>query len=294
MTGDQPGDRVGTDCRPDSPRSLGRFHVLGNRLVTGGFAGLDGQKRPPHLALPWRSIERQREFFRPCRGEDALGPLASDRVVTSVFSGRIAGLQIGKTTFDIRIGEGHGGQAARCDQHDGIAEWRWRDTPGELQACPATLGVTRRHRLMGDEQVVQTPGPRQTRLESCIEHAGTVFQRLAGGVMGQCPDEFFRRDTDPARKDPLKMVRRKTGRPGGPVEVRMVPPIITQKSQGTGNAVIILGRGVERIEFSCHGSECTPSLARLHPLLAAARYSDGLPEAGLWYRLAGDVNQLCA
>ena len=84
-----------------------------------------------------------------------------------------ASLHVGqRCLFVAGIGERQACQSAAAGDHDRGAERRGMKTITQRHAGAAGLPFAWRHRLMGDEQVVQPPRAGKPGVECRIEHAG--------------------------------------------------------------------------------------------------------------------------
>ena len=125
---------------------------------------------------------------------------------------RPAPLHVGEGgLFFARIGEGEAGQPAAGGDHDGGAERRGMEAVAQRQAVAAVFPFAGRHRLMGDEQIVQPARARQAEVERGIEHAGGIAQQALGVVERQRLHEGLWRQPGPAAEQMVQLIRRDAG-----------------------------------------------------------------------------------
>src|SRR5262249_62045966 len=99
---------------------------------------------------------------------------------------RPAALHVGEhRSFLAGVGEGEAGEATVGRGDERRAERAGMEAVGELEAFAARLPFAGRHRLVGDEQVVQPAGAGEADLVARVEHARGVAQQLARMVERQ-------------------------------------------------------------------------------------------------------------
>ena len=79
---------------------------------------------------------------------------------------------------------------------------------GDGQPFAAGLPFARRHRLVGDEQIVQPARPGQADLVGGVEHARGIAQQLARMIERERLQERLRRQPGPAAEQMMQFGRR--------------------------------------------------------------------------------------
>ena len=95
----------------------------------------------------------------------------------------------------------------------------------DLESGAGLLELARRHRVHGDEEVVQTAGPRQAHLVRGVEQARRLAQQVPRVVGGEELHEPLRTQARPAREHPLE-VELAQPHVAGDVAERRLPPVV--------------------------------------------------------------------
>ena len=111
-----------------------------------------------------------------------------------------------------RVGEGEAGEAVLGDHHQRRAERRGMEAVADGDALAARLVVAGRHRLVGDEQIVQAAGTGEADLVAGVEDGSGIGQQAAGMVERHRLEEALRRQAGPAGEQALQR-RAASGRP---------------------------------------------------------------------------------
>ena len=115
-----------------------------------------------------------------------------------------------------------------------------------LQAFAAGLPFARRHRLVGDEQVVQAAGTGQAHRVGGVEHARGVAQQLPGAVERQRLQEGLGGEARPAAEQVMQLGRRDARGLGDGLDFGLLAPMAADMADGAAHHVIIGGRNGER------------------------------------------------
>ena len=118
-------------------------------------------------------------------------------------SGRVMSASVGLLLA--RIGEGEAGKPAVGRHDQRRAERRGMEAVARSQALAAGLPFARRHRLVGDEQVVQPAGAGQADFVGGVEHARRIAQQLARAVERHRLQEGLRRQPGPAAEQVMQL-----------------------------------------------------------------------------------------
>ena len=130
-----------------------------------------------------------------------------------------------------------------------LAEQARREAVPDLQPGAALAEFAGRHRLDGDEQVMEPAGAGQPGIEGGVEAARAVAaQGRAGLFEAQIAGEAFRADAGPAGEHPLEMERAEMHRRGDLVERRRV--ITVRRDMGDGR----LDPAVVALRLTCVGA----------------------------------------
>ena len=118
-----------------------------------------------------------------------------------------------------------GRKPARRRHHQRGAERRGMEAVGDRQAFAAGLPFAGRHRLVGDEQVVQPARAGQADLVGGVEHARGIAQQLARAVERQRLQERLRRQPGPAAEQVMQFGRRDAGGFGDLLDLGLRAPV---------------------------------------------------------------------
>ena len=127
--------------------------------------------------------------------------------------------------------------------HQRGAERRGMEAVVDGQAFAAGLPFARRHRLVGDEQVVQPAGAGQADLVGGVEHARGIAQQLARAVERERLQERLRRQPGPAAEQMVQLGRRDAGGFGDLLDLRLRAPVASDVSDGAAHDVVVGGGG---------------------------------------------------
>ena len=113
----------------------------------------------------------------------------------------------------------------------------------DRQAFAAGLPFAGRHRLVGDEQVVQPAGAGQADLVGGVEHARGIAQQIARAVERQRLQERLRRQPGPAAEQVMQFGRRDAGGFGDLLDLRLLAPVAADVGDGAAHDVVVGGGG---------------------------------------------------
>ena len=116
------------------------------------------------------------------------------------------------------------------------------------QALAAGFPFARRHRFVGDEQIVQPARPRQAHFVGGVEHARGIAQQLPRAVERERLQERFRGQSGPAAEQMVQLGRRDAGGFGDGVDFGLLAPVLADVADGAAHHVVIGGGGIERRE----------------------------------------------
>ncbi len=173
MTGDDEGDRIAPDGGPDRARRLRLADPPGDVGIGRRAAERHAEQRlpDPDLEVAADHHHPERRLRTPLAGiEGARGERRGRLRVGRQRGARPAPLHVGERGGAVPVvDEAESGEAARRGDDDRLAEGRGVEAIGEPQAvAPVVAG---RHRIMGDEEVVQPAGPGQADVIGGVEHA---------------------------------------------------------------------------------------------------------------------------
>ena len=154
-----------------------------------------------------------------------------------------------RRAFLAGIGEREAGEAARRRHHQRHAERAGMESVGDGQAFAAGLPFAGRHRLMGDEQIVQPAGAGQADFIGGVEHARRGAQQLARMVERQRLQKGLRRQPAPAAEQMMQIGRRDAGGIGDDVDFGLRAPVAADMGDGAADDVVVGRRGRERREL---------------------------------------------
>ena len=174
--------RVAADGGADGARRLRVSDLVGDVGIADRAAHRDLQQRLPHPHLEIGADQHHAQrLVRPPqpRVEDALREVGGAVVVLDIGRVRPAPLHVGKRRRLLAgIGEGKPRQPAVAGDHDRGAEWRSVEAVAQRHAGAAVLPFARRHRFMGDEQIMQPARARQPGVRA--RHRARWRNRAAG------------------------------------------------------------------------------------------------------------------
>ena len=111
------------------------------------------------------------------------------------------------------------------------------------QPFAAGLPFAGRHRLVGDEQIVQPAGAGQADLVGGVEHACGIAQQIARAVERERLEEGLRREPGPAAEQMMQLGRRDAGGFGDLIDLRLGAPVAFDVSDGAAHDVVVGGGG---------------------------------------------------
>ena len=114
------------------------------------------------------------------------------------------------------------------------------------QAFAAGFPFAGRHRLMGDEQIVQPAGAGQADFVGGVEHACGIAQQLPRAVERQRLQERLRRQPGPAPEQMVQFGRRHAGGFGDGLDLGLLAPMAADMADGAAHHVVIGGGCGER------------------------------------------------
>ena len=155
-------------------------------------------------------------------------------------------MSVKRRRFLAGIGEGDAGKAALGRHDQRVAERRRVKAEVNRQAFAAGLPFARRHRLVGDEQVVQAAGTGQADLVGGVEHARGVAQQLPGAVERQRLQEGLRGQSRPAAEQVMQFGRRDAGGVGDGLDLGLLAPVAADMADGAAHHVVVGGGSGER------------------------------------------------
>ena len=134
------------------------------------------------------------------------------------------------------------GEPARRRHHQRHAERAGMEAVGDGQAFAARLPFARRHRLVGDEQIVQPARAGQADFVGGVQHARRGAQQVARVVERERLQEGLRRQPAPAAEQMMQLGRRDAGGVGDGVDLGLRAPVAADMGDGAAHDVVI-GRG---------------------------------------------------
>ena len=179
------------------------------------------------------------------RIEDAPGEGRGRGGVLDVFGAWPAPPHVGEGGGPVAfVDEAEPGETALARDEDRLAERGRMEAEAHDEAGAAGLVVARRHGLVGDEQIVQAPGARQTDLVGGVEHAGGVGEQRLGAVERKRLQERLRRQAAPTPEQVVHMRRRQPDMRGDVVERGLLPPALRDEGDDAAHALVIRDRDV--------------------------------------------------
>ena len=245
-------DRVLADRGADRARRL-RIADLGGDVGIGDeLAHRDGQQLlpHPHLEIGADQHHAQRLLGPPQRRvEDAARGRRGRGEVLDIFCPRPARAHVAQRRALLAgVGEREAGEAARRRHHQRGAERRRMKAVGDGEAFAAGLPFARRHRFVGDEQIVQPAGAGQADLVGGVEHACRGTQQVARVAQRERLQEGLRRQPAPAAEQMMQVGRRDAGGVGDRLDLGLRAPIAADMGDGAAHHVVIGRRGGQRGE----------------------------------------------
>ena len=235
---------------PTARARLRLADVAGDVGVGGGAAHRDAQQRlpHPHLEVGADQHHAKRPVLAPeLLVEDARAERRGARGILDVSRPRPAAAHIGdRGLFLAGVGEREPAEAAIRRHHQRGAEQGGMEAIVNRQAFAAGFPFAGRHRLVGDEQVVQASGAGQADLVGGVEHARGIAQQIARAVEGERLQERFRRQPGPAAEQVVQLGRRDAGGFGDLFDLRLRAPVAADVSDGAAHDVVIGGGGGQR------------------------------------------------
>ena len=241
-------DRVFSDRGADRARRLRAFDLGRDVRIADRAAHRDFQQRlpHPHLEVGADQDHAQRLVRAPEFGvEDALRQRGRAGAILDIGRARPAPLHVGERGLLLAgIGEGKAGEAAAAGDHDRGAERRGMKSVTQRHAGAAVLPFARRHRLMGDEQIVQPSRARKPGVEGGVEHAGGIAQQALGVIERQRLHEGLWRQPGPAAKQMVQLIGRDAGGIRHRFDGRLRAPVLRDEGDGAPHRIIVAQRGV--------------------------------------------------
>ncbi len=183
----------------------------------------------------------------------------------------------------VRLGEGQAAEAPRRDHEQALAERRGRQAPAQLQPFAAPARLARRHRFVGDEQVVQPRRSRQPGVQGGAQHALAGVQAASGLGVGQGRHEGLGADPGPAGEDALEMEGRQPHHRRRLVEAGMGAPALGQPGQRLFHAMVVARLLLQSLEvrigdqIESHDAKIGPRCPPVRPLLAVMQKDAARP-----------------
>ena len=112
----------------------------------------------------------------------------------------------------------------------------------------AGLPFAGRHRLVGDEQVVQPARPGEPHFISSVEHGGGGAQQRARAVERDRLQEGFRRQARPAAEQMMQLGRGDADRVRDLLDLGLLAPLLRDEADGLADDVVVACRRVQRRE----------------------------------------------
>ena len=146
----------------------------------------------------------------PQRGSKMRARSARSRRILDVARARPAAAHVGERRLLLAgIGEGETGEPARRSPSPAPCRTaRGGNRSGSVRPSPPRLPFARRHRLVGDEQIVQAAGPGQPDLVGGVEHARGIAQQRARMIERDRLQEGLRRQAGPAAEQVMQLAGR--------------------------------------------------------------------------------------
>ena len=147
--------------------------------------------------------------------------------------------------------EGQPANAAFGVHHERLTEGAFvkAEPDGEPRAEPFVLA--RRHRLAGDEQIVQRARARQPGVVTGIEHALRARERAFGVLDGERLQKALGADAGPAAKQTLEMVRAEPKLARDALEIGLRLVVVLDKTERLLDPVVVAAGGIFG-RLSCH------------------------------------------
>ena len=117
------------------------------------------------------------------------------------------------------------------------------------QTLAAGLPFARRHRLVGDEQIVQPARARQADFVGGVEHARGIAQQLPRAVERQRLHKSLRGEPGPAAEQVMQLGRGDARRFGNGFDLGLLAPVLADIADGAAHHVVIGGGVIERREI---------------------------------------------
>ncbi len=117
------------------------------------------------------------------------------------------------------------------------------------QALAAGFPFARRHRFVGDEQIVQAAGPGEPHLVGGVEHARGIAEELPRAIERERLQKSLRRQSRPAAEQMVQLGRGDAGRFGDGLDLGLLAPMVADMADGAAHHVVIGRGGVKRCEI---------------------------------------------
>ena len=182
--------------------------------------------------------------------EDARGERRGDRLVLDVGRLHPAAAHVGEHRLLLAgIAEGEARKPARRRHHQRDAERRGMEAVGDRQALAAGFPFARRHRLVGDEQVVQPARAGEADLVGRVEHACRIAQQLARIVERDRLQEGLRRQPGPAAEQVMQLVRRDADGVRDLLDLGLGAPVFGDVGDRAAHDGVVVIGGLQRREI---------------------------------------------
>ena len=246
------GERILADRSAHGARGLARPELRGD----GGISHRPAQRNfeqglpHPHFKIGADEHDAQRPVGAPQAGvEDACCERRRAGAVFHDIGHRPAASHVGERgLFLAGIGESEPRKSALGRHHQRGAERGRVKAVGYGQPGAAGFPFPRRHRFVGDEEIVQPSRPRETDLERGVEHAGGVPQQPAGMVEGERLQECLGRDPGPAAKQMVEIAGAHAGRCRDGLDFRLCTPALGDERNGAAHDFVVGGVAAERLD----------------------------------------------
>ena len=210
----------------------------------------DAQERLPDADLEIGADQHDPQGLLRLPGEgieDAPGERGGRGLVLDILGPRPAPPHVGKRRRPVAVvDEAEPGEAALGRDQDRLAEGRGVEAEAHGEPRAAGLEVARRHRLVGDEEVVQAARAGQADLVGRVEHARRVGEERLGVVERDRLQEGLRRQPAPAPEEVVHMGGRQPDMGGDRLERGLVAPALGDEGDDAAHALVIRGRAARQ------------------------------------------------
>ena len=233
-------DRVLADGGADGARGGRRADFLGDPRIGGDPAHRDFQQRLPHPHLPIGAD--QHDAQRPVLRAIATGRRCAARSARCARHPRHSS-RVGQRRFMSASAASSSPGSAKASPArprsvaitSAVAERRGVKAEMHRQPFAARFPFARRHRFVGDEQIVQPARAGQADLIGGVEHARRIAQQLPRAVERERLQERLRREPRPAAEQMMQLGRGDAGGFGDGFDLGLVAPMIADVSDGAAH-----------------------------------------------------------